>query len=89
MALGARRSGVVAMILGGAQRPLLAGVLLALPAALLASRVIDSMLFGLTGSDPWAIGGATLVLVSVAHLAAWIPARRASRVDPLVALRHE
>jgi predicted permease len=89
MALGARRSGVVAMILAGAHRPLLIGVLLALPAALLASRLVDSMLFGLKGSDPWAIGGATLVLISVAHVAAWIPARRASLVDPIVALRHE
>jgi predicted permease len=89
MALGAQRSGVVAIILARARRPLLIGVLLALPAALLASRLIDSMLFGLKGSDPWAIAGATLVLISVAHLAAWIPARRASLVDPLVALRHE
>ena len=89
MALGARRSGVISMIFAGARRPLLIGVLLALPAALLTSRLIDSMLFGLRGSDPWSIGGATLVLIFVAHVAAWIPARRASLVDPIIALRHE
>jgi putative ABC transport system permease protein len=45
------------------------------------------MLYGLTPMDPLAIGGAALVLVVIAHVAAWLPARRAARVDPLTALR--
>ena len=47
------------------------------------------MLFGLGRMDPVAIGGATLVLVVIAHLAAYLPARRAARVDPLTALKYE
>ena len=89
MALGARRRGVVSLVLAAALAPLFVGVVLGIPAALWLSRWIESMLFGLKSSDPMAIGTATLLLVIVAHLAAWVPALRASRVDPLVALRHE
>jgi putative ABC transport system permease protein len=89
MALGARRSRVLTMVLAGAQRPLLAGVALGVPAAWALSRWIQSMLFGLQTYDPVAIGSATLLLTAVAHIAASVPAWRASRVDPLVALRHE
>jgi predicted permease len=89
MALGAPPSGVVALVLGGARAPLLAGVAVGLPAAWATSRWIDSMLFGLKRGDPATIAGATLLLVLVAHAAAYVPALRASRVDPLVALRHE
>jgi ABC-type antimicrobial peptide transport system permease subunit len=65
------------------------GVLIGLPAAWAASRSVQSMLFGLQPGDPLAIGGAIAVLTAVAHAAAYLPARRAARVDPLVALRHE
>jgi len=60
-----------------------------LPAAGALSRFVQSMLFGLKPTDPAAIAGATLVLLFVAHAAAYLPARRAARVDPLVALRTE
>ena len=60
-----------------------------MPAAWAASRWVESMLFGLTPTDPAAIGGAIVLLIAAAQLAAYLPARRASRVDPLVALRHE
>jgi predicted permease len=89
VALGAQRSGVIALVVTSAWRPLLIGVALGLPAAWAASRWIESLLFGLRATDPMTIGGAVLVLVAVAHLAAWLPARRAARVDPLIALRSE
>jgi putative ABC transport system permease protein len=89
MALGAQGTRVVALVLKGGARLVLIGVALGLPAAWAASRWVESMLFGLTPTDPAAIGGAILVLTTAAQLAAYLPARRASRVDPLVALRHE
>ena len=89
MALGAERRRVVTLILNGVRRPVMIGMLIGLPAAWAASRSVQSMLFGLQPGDPLAIGGAILVLTAVAHAAAYLPARRASRVDPLVALRHE
>jgi predicted permease len=89
MALGARPTGVAALILRGAWIPLAIGVVVGVPAAWALARLIRTMLFGLTPADPMAIGVATLLLFAVAHAAAYVPARRASRVDPLVALRHE
>jgi predicted permease len=87
MALGARHRGVVALVLSSAWWPLLAGIAVGLPAAYGATRWIKSMLFGLEPTDPITIGGAIVALALVAHVAAWLPARRAARVDPLVALR--
>jgi predicted permease len=89
MALGARPSAVVALVLRGAWIPLAIGVVVGMPAAWALARLIQSMLFGLTPADPVAIGVATLLLFVVAHATAYVPARRASRTDPLVALRHE
>jgi predicted permease len=89
MALGAQRKRVVALVLRGARKSLLIGLAIGLPAALAASRWVESMLFGLKPTDPIAITAAVLLLATVAHLAAYVPALRASRVDPLVALRHE
>jgi ABC-type lipoprotein release transport system permease subunit len=89
MALGAQRTRVVRLVLTGGARLVLIGIGLGLPAAWAASRWVESMLFGLTPSDPAAIGGAIVLLATAAQLAAYFPARRASRVDPLVALRHE
>jgi predicted permease len=89
MALGARSGDVLWMVLREALVLVLAGVAIGLPAALAASRLIASMLFGLTPSDPVTISAATLVLVAVAILAGYLPARRASRVSPMVALRYE
>ena len=89
MALGAQGARVVALVLGRGMRLVLIGIALGLPAALAASRWVRSMLFGLTPADPVTLGGAILLLVAAAQLAGYIPARRAARVDPLVALRHE
>ena len=68
---------------------MLIGLAIGLPVALGASRWVESMLFGLRPTDPVAIVAAVLLLATVAHVAAYLPALRASRVDPLVALRHE
>jgi len=89
MALGARRGHVVWMILRDAC--ILAGIGLAIsvPAALASSRFVESFLFELKPTDPRALGLSIAVLVSAALLAGYLPARRAARIDPLTALRHE
>jgi predicted permease len=89
MALGAAPGGVIALVLRSAQLPLAIGIAAGLPVAWIATRSIASMLFGLEATDAAAIAGAIAVLLAVAHLAAYLPARRAARVDPLIALRSE
>jgi predicted permease len=88
MALGAQQSGVLWMVGKGALRLVVLGVM-CLPAACVASRWLQSMLFGLTATDPGIIATAVSVLVAAGLVAAWFPARRAARVDPMTALRHE
>ena len=65
------------------------GVALGVPAAIGLARLVRTLLFGVGVSDPVAIGGAMFVLAASALLAASVPARRASRVDPMIALRYE
>ena len=89
MALGAERGAMLWLVIGGALRLLVFGVALGIPAAWAASRLISSMLFGLTATDPLTILGATVLLGSTVMVAAFLPAYRASRVDPMVALRYE
>jgi predicted permease len=89
MALGAQRGTVVWMVLRDVA--ILAGVGLAIsvPAALSASKLVESLLFGVKPNDPEALAAAIAILVGAALLAAYVPARRASRIDPMVAVRHE
>jgi predicted permease len=89
MALGARSRDVLRSVLREGLFLVLAGIAVGIPAAIGAGHLISSMLFGLTPSDPVTISLATLLLVAVAVLAGYLPARRASRVDPMVALRYE
>lgn len=93
IAVGAIRRDVVWMILRQALTIVFIGILIGLPAAIaaarLASRQISPLLFGLKPTDPLTMAGAAVLLAAVATLAAYLPARRASRVDPLVALRNE
>ena len=89
MAIGAERSGIVRMVLREALLLALLGIAIGVPAALAASRVVSTMLFGLRPTDPFTLAAATLLMVCVAALAGYLPARRASRVDPMVALRYE
>ena len=93
MALGAQRMTVVRMVLRDALVMTVIGLAIGVPAALAASRasrsVLDQVLFGLESNDPAAIGSAVAILLAVAAVAAAVPARRASRVEPLIALRTE
>ncbi len=89
MALGAEKAKILHMVLREAITLTVIGIAVGVPAALAASRLVASMLYGLKPTDPVTIVAATCVLVAVAVLAGYLPARRASRVDPMVALRYE
>ncbi len=89
MALGAKRSDVLRLVLGQGMRLTAIGVGLGLAAAFAFSRFIASLLFGVGPDDPLTFAGVTLVLASVSAFACWIPALRAAKVDPIVALRHD
>jgi predicted permease len=93
MALGAQGGDVLRMVLRETMLLVVAGLMIGLAAALATTRMIESLLadllFGLTATDSLTIALATLLLLAVATLAGWLPARRAARVDPLVALRYE
>jgi putative ABC transport system permease protein len=89
MALGANAPQVVRLVLRQTLVWVALGVALGLGAALLGTRWAESLLFGLKPNDPLTIGLATLTLLAVAVVAGYLPARRAARVDPLAALRHE
>ncbi len=87
MALGAAQSSVLRLILKQGMTLVLTGVAIGFAASLFVERLLSRMLFGVTATDPLSIAAAALVLTSVALLACYLPARWASRVDPLVALR--
>ena len=89
VALGASSREVLEMILGQGLRTILAGVAVGIAGALALTRTIASLLFGVTATDPVTFGGVVLLLIAVALLACYVPARRATRVDPLIALRYE
>jgi ABC-type antimicrobial peptide transport system permease subunit len=89
LALGAMRHEVLWMVIRRALTLLGMGVAIGIPAALVASRLVSSMLFGVKGNDPLLIAAATVVLIATGLLAGVLPAWRASRVDPMVALRYE
>lgn len=89
MALGARASQVVRMVLGQGARTIVGATVIGVIGALLASRLIESQLYGVPATDPITFLAAPLLLAAVALIACWLPARRASRVDPVVALRSE
>ena len=89
LALGARRADVFRLIVGQGMVLAVAGAVLGLGGALLAARVMKSLLFSVDPRDPLTFTMVPLVLLIVAVLACYLPARRALRVDPLVALRAE
>jgi len=89
MALGARGGNIAWMILRETLYLVLAGLAIGVPAALLGARLISAQLFGMSPTDPLTLIAAAGVLTLVAMLAGYLPARRASRVNPLIALRYE
>jgi predicted permease len=89
MALGAERRDIIWMVLKESLLLVAIGIVVGVPAALASARLISSQLFGLKPSDPTTLATAALLLTVVAALAGYLPARRASRVNPLVALRYE
>ena len=89
MALGADRFTVLRMVLAQAGQMVMLGVVIGLVAAVLLTRLMSSILFGVSPSDPLTLSGVALLLTAVALFACYIPARRATRVDPMIALRYE
>jgi ABC-type antimicrobial peptide transport system permease subunit len=89
MALGADRRDVLRDVLTRALRIVLVGVVMGLAGAVVVTRVLQRFLFGVTPTDPMVFTTVTLLLMAIGLVAAWLPARRATRVDPWDALRAE
>jgi putative ABC transport system permease protein len=88
-ALGASRSGILSLILRQGLSLTGVGVLLGVAGALAATRLIETLLFGVSRLDPVTYAGVVLLLTATALVACWLPARRASLVDPAITLRTE
>jgi putative ABC transport system permease protein len=89
MAIGAQRSDIMKMIVGQGMLLATIGVAIGVVAAFLLGWAVEMLLFGVSGRDPLTFIALPLVLVLVALLASYVPARRATRVDPMIALRAE
>jgi putative ABC transport system permease protein len=89
MALGASRRDVVTLVVGQAARLAVAGIAIGLIAAIALTRLMGNMLYEISATDPATFAAVALLIGTVALLASYVPARRATRVDPMVALRHE
>ncbi len=89
MAIGAEREHVLKMVLGFGGRLVGLGVVLGLAASVGLARLISSQLWGVSASDPATLLGVVCLILATGFLACWVPARRATQVDPVIALRHE
>ncbi len=89
VALGAQKSDVLRLVVGQGTIPVLVGMGIGIVAALGLTRLLSSLLYGVRPADPLTFASVLLILASVASLAAYLPARRAAKIDPLVALRYE
>jgi predicted permease len=88
-ALGASTPAILRLVIGGGMVRVALGLAIGLAGALALTRTMKSLLFGVSAADPWTIGGVAFGLILVAVLACYVPARRATKVDPMVALRYE
>jgi ABC-type antimicrobial peptide transport system permease subunit len=89
MAVGAQREDVTRLVLGEGMLVILEGLAIGLASALALTRVLSSLLVGVTATDPLTFAGVAVLLAFVALAACYVPARRAMLVDPMIALRHE
>jgi len=89
LALGAQTGAILKLVVGQGMKLVASGVALGLAASFSLTRLMSNMLFGVSAVDPMTFGAITLLLTFVALLACWIPARRAMRLDPMIALRYE
>jgi putative ABC transport system permease protein len=89
LALGAQTGDVLKLVVRQGLAPVFAGVALGLAGSFALARVIASLLYGVSATDPITFISLPLMLTAVALLACWLPARRATKVDPLVAIRRE
>ncbi len=89
MALGAQRSAVLGLVMRESMVLVVVGVIIGVAVAMGAGRLVSTLLFGLAATDALTIAAAVVVMVSVSALAGFLPARRAARIDPMVALRYD
>lgn len=89
VALGAQRRDVLSLVVGQGLKLTLLGLALGLIAAIAATRLVASLLYGVTATDPLTLIGGSMLMLMVAAFASWLPARRAAKVDPMAALRCE
>jgi putative ABC transport system permease protein len=89
LALGATTRDVLRLVMGEGMKPVLIGLAIGLISSFLLTRVMRSLLFGVTATDPLTFAANTLLLTAVALLACWLPARRVTKLDPMEALRYE
>ena len=87
MALGARQGDVLRLVLRQGMRPVAVGSAVGVVASFAVSRLVVSQLYGVSASDPFTLVSIIALLLATASLACWLPARRAARVDPMMALR--
>ena len=89
IALGAMRRDILSWVYSVGMRPILIGLVVGLAGAVAAARALRSLLFGITPLDPLSLGSVALILLLTASLACYLPARRATRLDPMSALRND